>query len=230
MFNATTMGRMYNGKIHEWKRNNEDREMFRGRLNYRDPQSGDYHWIDAVCFADYGENGGLVGFLGENFTKDGGAEEGRSIVLTGYPRPTQKQKTVKVTFNSPSKGKVQKDVPNVPYETFEFVILSAYFPARSQNASSNGSGSADMGDFDEEDFDDVQIEPTIEDGNKESEKKTSSRSAGKNTKSDAKKTEKEKKDKKASSSKSSKGKSTTKKAATTKGAPDDEDFFDEEAS
>lgn len=159
MFTATTAGRLYKGKTYGWTDNQErERTMYRGRFNYRDPRSGNFHWIDAVCFNDFGNNGGLVSFLEENFVGEDSGNDGDAVILVGYLRPTEKKQTIKVDFKSKGK-KVTKEIPNVAYSTFEFVIEEAYYPPKSQGESSNRSGNASLEDDDEDmDFDDLDVE------------------------------------------------------------------------
>lgn len=147
-------GRMYNGQVHGYTQNEEERSCFRGRLNFRLP-NGDYAWIDAVCFKDNpnSDTNGLVGWLEENYMAPEDESEGhggRAIEIVGTLRPTEKKKTVTLKL----KGGGKKDVPGVPYDTFEVVIEQAYFPPLSQGER----GGVDVDDeFDIDDDADLAV-------------------------------------------------------------------------
>lgn len=155
--NTVIAGRMYNGKAYEWEtKDNDERTLFRGRLNYRNPENGEYYWIDAVCFRDFGDKGGLVAWLDENYSTEVSENEngGDAIIVTGYIRPTTKRKTVELRGKKNGKT-ITKEIPNVPYDTFEFVILSATFPPTSQGEGRPGN---DVDIEDElDDFDDLEV-------------------------------------------------------------------------
>jgi hypothetical protein len=165
MFNATVVGRIFNGKVYEGKGENSERRVFRGRLNFRD-RRGEYQWIDAVCFRDMGENGGLVGFLEENFSAGGdGDNGGQGIIVVGHVRPIKKKATKKIPIVGKKNGqKITKEVETqLEYETFEFVIEEATFPPKSKGETS-GNGKSAIELDDEFDFDeDIEVgEPTEE--------------------------------------------------------------------
>lgn len=143
-------GRLYNGAVHGWQDNEEqERVCFRGRLNFR-LQNGDYEWIDVVCFKDNPNTdaNGLVGWLEENYLDSDGEDvgHGRAVELTGSLKPTTKKKTITV----PIKGGGKKEIPGVPYETFELLIDTASFVPTSQG---EGGGRGNRNNIDaEEDF------------------------------------------------------------------------------
>lgn len=217
MMNTTVAGRMYNGTTHDWtankgKDNEQDRTLFRGRLNYRDNENGNYHWIDAVCFKDFGESGGLVNWLDENYSaenSESGENGGDGIILTGYVRPTQKKKTIEIKGKKNGKT-VTKEIPNVPYDTFEFVIVSATFPPTSQGTKRAKDEDVDAGD--DFDFDDdLEVADTDEDEATEEETK-------------------EEKPKKSTGISKSSSKSNTKKNTKAKEkeeSENDDDFFED---
>lgn len=171
MFNTTAAGRIYNGKTYGWEdKSKQERTMFRGRLNYRDPENGEYHYIDAVCFKDFGDKGGLVQFLEDNFSAPEDKEDGTggdAAILVGYVRPTKKKLTAKVDLKTKT-GKVTKDVPNIPYSTFEFVITNAYFPPKSagDESSRDRGGNAEI-DEEDLDFDDIEVSSDDDDAAEE---------------------------------------------------------------
>lgn len=139
-------GYMYNGAVHSYTQkgrngaDDQERDMFRGRLNYRDKTNGEYYWIDAVCWKDFGQNGGLVGFLENNFLAEDGPKEkgGQTIELVGYIRPKTGQHTATISVKKGGKI-VPMDVPNVEYPTYEFVIESADYPPSSEKTGKKKS-------------------------------------------------------------------------------------------
>ena len=174
-------GKIYNGSTYEWKdKTKEERLMFRGRLNYRDRTNGEWYFIDAVCWKDFGKEHGLVGFLDQHFSTDSdnapSDKGGQAVEFVGYIRPVKRKKTETVKRKFRINGKVQSvDVEvEVEYDTYEFVIESADFPPTNEKFSSNKSGGdvIDLDDEDEdgvvelvddEDEDDDTIEPVDED-------------------------------------------------------------------
>lgn len=157
MMNTTVVGKLYGGKAYDWvdkKHEDQDRSLFRGRIGYRNPETGDFAFMDAVCFKDFGSKGGLVGFLDEHFSADGKDDKtGYPVVLTGYVRPAKK--TMEVELKAKKSG-TTKTIPNVPYETFEFVILSASFTPSSEARNTGRSVET------EDDFDDIEDEDEFE--------------------------------------------------------------------
>lgn len=158
----TTMvtGKIYNGSTHGWKDSKKDqRTMYRGRLNYRDRTNGEWYWIDAVCWKDFGDTDGLVGFLENHFSADSEnapkENGGQPIELVGYIRPTKKQMTVPLTVKKGGKPHTI-DVPDVPYDSFEFVIESVDFPPSIDNGTRSKSKSANA-DLDFDDIDEEEI-------------------------------------------------------------------------
>lgn len=158
-------GRMYNGQVHGWNDDEGERVCFRGRLNYRLP-NGEYAWIDAVCFRDNPntESNGLVGWLEDNYLAPEDESEGhggRAIEIVGWLKPTQKKKTVTVNV----KGGGKKDIPNVPYDTFEIVIDQASFVPTSHGEGGGRGSNVDLDeDFDiEEESDEDMIEEDEQD-------------------------------------------------------------------
>jgi hypothetical protein len=212
MMISTVAGRLYNGKAHDWTQNKgkddeTDRTLFRGRLNFRETGGSNYHWIDAVCFKDFGAKGGLVAWLDEHYAaenSESGENGGDGIILNGYVRPTEKRKTIEIKGKKNGKT-VTKEIPNVPYDTFEFVITDATFPP-----TSNGEGRRSDDVETDEDFDELD-DIEISDGDDD----------------DAGEEEVEEKPKKKPSSKSkpaSKSKGKKKKEPE----PDDDDFFEDD--
>ncbi|MNP21334.1 hypothetical protein D3C76_1139470 [compost metagenome] len=155
-------GRMYNGTVHGWSDNEGERTCFRGRLNYRLP-NGDYAWIDAVCFRDNPNTdaNGLVGWLEDNYAApedEADGHGGRAIEIAGWLKPTTKQKTVTVNL----KGGGKKDIPNVPYDTFEIVIDQASFVPTSHGESGGRNSGVALDDEDFDIEDDAEDEMEIE--------------------------------------------------------------------
>lgn len=148
-------GKMYNGKVHDWKdKKKNERSMFRGRLNYRDRTTGEWIFIDAVCWKDFGDNNGLVGFLDNHFsaTSDSAPTDkgGQPIELVGYIEPTTKILPFDV------KGKTSTKTFDVEYPTFQFVIETVDFPPNNEKREKKNNGATVDDDFDfeeEEDFD-----------------------------------------------------------------------------
>lgn len=157
MMNTTVVGKLYGGKAYDWtdrKNDNEERSLFRGRIGYRNPETGEFEFMDAVCFKDFGAKGGLVAFLDDHFSADGkDGKTGHPVVLTGYVRKTKK--TMEVELKAKKSG-TTKTIPNVPYDTFEFVIQSASFVPSAEGR--NTGRSVDT----EEDFDDIDDEDEFE--------------------------------------------------------------------
>ncbi|ABS83651.1 hypothetical protein 0305phi8-36p091 [Bacillus phage 0305phi8-36] len=160
MMNTTVVGKLYNGKAYEWtdkKNDNDDRTLFRGRIGYRNPETGEYEFMDAVCFRDFGNKGGLVGFLDEHFSADGKDDKtGHPVVLTGYVRKSEKQMDVDIKIKKNGATKI-KTISGVPYNTYEFVIQTASFVP-----SSEGRNTGRSVDTDDEDFDDIDEDDDIE--------------------------------------------------------------------
>lgn len=156
-------GRMYNGAVHGWTDNQkEERSCYRGRLNFRLP-NGDYAWMDAVCFKDNPNTtqNGLVGWLEDNYLApedESDGHGGRAIEVTGWLKPATKKKTVTVKL----KGGAKKDIPNVPYDTFELVIETASFVPTNHG---EGGGARNGVEVDDDDFDvdDDAVEDEIDD-------------------------------------------------------------------
>lgn len=157
MMNATIAGRLYNGKAHDYTSKDEDRTMFRGRINYRNPENGEYHWMDAVCFKDFGVKGGLVAWLDEHYSTESSGNDngGEAIIVTGYVRPAVKKKTIEIKGKKNGKV-VKKEIPNVPYDSFEFMIQSATFAPTSQGEGRKKED-VETDDEDFEDFEDLEI-------------------------------------------------------------------------
>lgn len=204
MMNTVVAGRLYNGKVHDWEQKKDgdtiDRSLFRGRLNYRNPENGEYHYIDAVCFKDFGDKGGLVAWLDDHYAAENSENEkgGEAIIVTGYVRPTEKKKTIEIKGKKNGKT-VTKEIPNVPYESFEFVILSATFPPTSQGEGGHKNDVETDEDF--EDFDEIEVAGKEEDGDDESTEEVEEKPKKKNTSKQKDKDKEEKKPKKNSSKK-----------------------------
>lgn len=154
-------GKIYNGSTHEWKdKTKEERLMYRGRLNYRDRSNGEWYFIDAVCWKDFGNENGLVGFLEEHFSKDSDNaptdKGGQAVEFVGYMRPVKRTKTETVKRKFRISGKIQSvDVEvEVEYDTYEFVIESVDFPPTNEKFTSKKSG-GEVIDLDDEDEDGV---------------------------------------------------------------------------
>lgn len=153
-------GRLYNGAVYGYEDNDgNERTCFRGRLNFRLP-NGKYDWIDVVCFRDnpHTEENGLVGWLEQNYLAPEDESEGhggKAVELVGWLKPTEKKKTITVKTSS---GK--KQIPNVPYMTFELVIDQANFPPLS-----HGEGGRDNGVEVDDDFDLDDVEVAEDDDN-----------------------------------------------------------------
>lgn len=148
-------GKIYNGKVYDWedkKNNNEERELFRGRLNYRDRSTGQWEFIDVVCWKDFGDKGGLVAWLDNHFAQDAESaptdKGGQPIEIVGYMRPTTKKANLVGETASGKKGKV-----DVFHPTYELVIESADFPP----AFEKYKGGAERVDEDF-DFEDDELE------------------------------------------------------------------------
>jgi hypothetical protein len=212
MMSTVVAGRVYNGKVHDWaqnkgKDNEQERSLFRGRLNYRNPENGEYHYIDAVCFKDFGDKGGLVAWLDDHYAAENSESEkgGDAIIVTGYVRPTEKKKTIEIKGKKNGKT-ITKEIPNVPYDSFEFVILSATFPPTSQGDSHKSNDVETEEDF--EDFDDIEV------------------SSGDEEEAEAEEVEDKPKAKKQTTSKTKK-EEKAKKTSKPKIEEDDDDFFEE---
>ena len=178
-------GRLYNGAVYGYEDDDkQERTCFRGRLNFRLP-NGKYDWIDVICFRDNPntDENGLVGWLERNYLApedESDGHGGKAIELSGWLKPTEKRKTITVKTSS---GK--KDIPNVPYTTFELVIDQANFPPLSHGEGGKNNGVEVDDDFDidedvevaEDDDNDEEVAPRR--GNKSSGKSGgSSRASG----------------------------------------------------
>lgn len=156
-------GKMYNGKVHAWKdKKKNERSMFRGRLNYRDRTNGEWYFIDAVCWKDFGDSDGLVGFLEKHFAQDseGAPTEkgGQPIELVGYIEPTVVEQTIEL------KGKTKTIETKVKVNTFQFVIESVDFPPTTEKRKKSNVVEDDDFDFDEdEEFEVVDPTSDVED-------------------------------------------------------------------
>ncbi len=158
-------GKIYNGKTFEWKdKSKESRTLFRGRLNYRDRTNGEWYFVDAVCWKDFGNENGLVGFLEEHFSQgsDNAPTDkgGQAVEMVGYFRPVKRTKTGETQKKFRVNGKVQTiDVEvEVEYIGYEFVIESVDFPPTSEkftgSSRSKKKGDEEIIDFDDEDGED----------------------------------------------------------------------------
>lgn len=154
----TTMvtGKMYNGKAHDWKdKKKNDRSMFRGRLNYRDRTTGEWHFVDAVCWKDFGDTQGLVGFLEKHFSQDSDGSPtdkgGQPIELVGYFEPTTKKKQVEI------KGKTKTIKVDVEYDTFQFVIETVDFPPNNEKRAKKDANVVDEDDFDFDEDEEFEV-------------------------------------------------------------------------
>lgn len=194
MFNATVVGRVYNGKVFKGKGDNKDRKIFRGRLNYRD-RAGEYQFIDAVCFRDFGDTNGLVGFLEKHFSAEGTDDNkgGQGVIVVGHVRPTKKKTTIQI--KGKKNGKACTVDKEVEYETFEFVIEEATFPPTSSGTSNSVSDEIDDDEFeiDDDDIDEDDAIDTDEDEEEEEEapvkKKSKKGATSRKTKASSKKQE-----------------------------------------
>lgn len=230
-------GKLYNGKTFEWKdKSKEDRTLFRGRLNYRDRTNGEWYFVDAVCWKDFGKENGLVGFLEENFSADSDNaptdKGGQAVELVGYFRPVKRTKTEKVPKKFRIGGKVQtvEVEVEVEYIGYEFVIETADYPPTSEKftGSRNKKKDDEIVDFDAEDdelvelIDDEEDEDIIEEVEEEEE-------APKLTAAQKKKAEALAKKKKAEALAKKKREEARKAAEETIIVQDDDDdqFFDE---
>lgn len=136
MMKAFLTGRLYNGKKYSnlvevpGQKEKVERSRFHGRVNFRD-ERGDWHFVDVVCLRDFGDNGGLVGWLEREYAAPADVQEGRggrAIELFGYMRPSEREKDVLKKFKT-SKGVIEKNV-KVPYTHWEFVIEGASFATK----------------------------------------------------------------------------------------------------
>lgn len=169
----TTMvtGRMFNGETHGWKdkknKENGDRLMFRGRLQYRDRTNGEQYFIDAVCWKDFGDTNGLVGFLEKFFSadSDNAPKEtgGQTIEVVGYIRPTEKP--MKVPVKGKVAGKPVEKLVDATNKTFEFVIESVDFPPSNERKAKTATDT----DLDFDDIDEDEDEFVIDDESTEEE-------------------------------------------------------------
>lgn len=163
-------GRMFNGETHGWKdkknKENGERLMFRGRLQYRDRTNGEQYFIDAVCWKDFGDTKGLVGFLEKFFSadSDNAPKEtgGQTIEVVGYIRPVEKP--MKVTVKGKVAGKPVEKKIDATNNTFEFVIESVDFPpSNERKAKSATDTELDFDDIDEDEEDFVIDDESAED-------------------------------------------------------------------
>lgn len=168
MMKVFATGRLYNGKKYTNlvevpnSRDKVERSRFHGRLNYRDDR-GDFHFVDVVCLNDFGDNGGLVGWLEREFSapEDGSNRGGRAIEVFGYMRPTEREKEVEKKFRN-GKGEIVAKMVKVPYTHWELVIQGASFATKDDEKwkpTEIADGDADdWDDVDDEDADDIMEE------------------------------------------------------------------------
>lgn len=187
-------GKVYNGDVHPWKdKDKNKRSMYRGRLNYRDRTSGEWHWIDVVCWKDFGDKDGLVGFLEKHFSVDSANapkdKGGQSIEIVGYLRPSINKMTVPVTVSK--KGEpFTFDVKNVDNPTYELVIETVDFPPSNEVIERKSSSKAKVdGDLDFDDIDESDATVLEEDDDEVEVKKTPKKKTAAEKKAAAKKKE-----------------------------------------
>lgn len=161
-------GKVYNGSVHGWKdKDKTERSMYRGRLNYRDRTNGEWHWIDVVCWKDFGKEDGLVGFLEKHFSAESSnapkEHGGQPIEIVGYLRPSISKMTVPVDGIKNGKPYTH-EFKNVDNPTFELVIDTVDFPPSNDKAESTGKkknvadSEFNFDDIDEDDESDVIVE------------------------------------------------------------------------
>lgn len=162
-------GKIYNGMIYEYETKDGDvRKLYRGRLNYRDRTNGEWYWIDAVCWKDFGDNDGLVGFLGEHFSADKGPKEtgGQPIEIVGFIRPKEGKFTGK--FKAKVGGKIKEmEVPNMSHPTYELVIETVDFPPSTEKFSKSDDTSVEFDEAIGDDFEIVTDDEVLEENNDE---------------------------------------------------------------
>lgn len=166
---SVVVGKLYYGRVHDYKsnkgkENEQDRVVFRASLNYRDRTNGEYINIDAVCWKDYGDKNGLVGWLEQSFLaedgpkqKDGKGIGGQPILVNGYIRPTKKEMTAKLNVKKGGKP-TTIEVKGVPYDTYEFIIESADFVPQAEVVKRDNKKSVDVDDdFEDIDADEIEV-------------------------------------------------------------------------
>lgn len=167
-------GKIYFGKVFEFedKKTGDDRSVFRGRLNYRDRATREWHFIDVVCWKDFGDKGGLVAWLDDHFSKDAESsvdgKGGQPIEIVGYLKPsTTKTNDLIGETKSGKKGKV-----DVVHPTFELVIESADFPPAFEKYKGGTEKVDEDFDFDEDEEleeDDIDEPEEIDEDDEEEE-------------------------------------------------------------
>lgn len=185
-------GYMKFGKVFDWEQKKDgdktDRKLFRGQLSYRDFTNGEWYDIDAVCFKDFGQNGGLVGWLenhmlaedGPRTSKDGNTPiGGQAIELVGYIKPAKRKRKESVTLNLKG-GKKKVIEVEVEVETFEFVITDAGFCPNSEGTKQTGSKKEEL-DFDDIDEDEIEGAEIVPDGDEDEEEKPAKKTSSKKT-------------------------------------------------
>lgn len=215
------VGKIYNGETHTWKdKDKNERTMFRARINYRDRSNGEWYFLDAICWKDFGKEDGLVGFLERNFSADSenapSEKGGQAIEAVGYFRPVKKikkQKVKKVLRTKAGSKEVEFDV-ETEYDTFEFVIDTADFVSGSDSGKPSSKPSQEI-DLEEDLEDDDFI---LEDPKEES---SDSDEVSEEDETEAERKAREKKEKQAETRRRNAEKARKAKEE------DDDDFFEE---
>lgn len=169
------VGKIYNGETHTWKdKDKNERTMFRARINYRDRSNGEWYFLDAICWKDFGKEDGLVGFLDRNFSADSenapSEKGGQSIEAVGYFRPVKKikkQKVKKILRTKAGSKEVEFEV-ETEYDTFEFVIDTADFVSGSDSGKPSSRSSQEVDLEDELEDDDFVLEDVKDDSDSDS--------------------------------------------------------------